>query len=72
MGSILMGDLDDRLTSKPDLDTAQGRCKLAAGRLTLLMLVMATRSLAQACEETHTETDNAPTQQKNADYRQAG
>lgn len=55
MGSILSGDLDDRLVNDPDVSTTQGRRKLAAGRLSLLLLVMATESLGHAAQRVESE-----------------
>lgn len=76
MGSILLGDLDDRLTDKLDIETAEDRQKLAAGRLSLLMLVMAATSLGgeaeAAAEESKEQRPEVRPQRDARDFRRAG
>jgi len=59
MGSILAGDLDDRLAEPVDLSTTEGRDKIAAGRLSLLMMVMLTRSLMHCPAREHEDIDQS-------------
>ena len=74
MGSILMGDLDDRLVVAPYLDTDDGRQQLAAARLSLLVLVMVTKSLGHAAQraESQAESHVVTRLPEDRDYRQAG